>query len=394
MSFAHLKTRTMLPLGFATVLLFMLALTALGMAALNDIERLHSQALARARVAVALPDTATVEIKREVASTNRLMMALAGAGMLVGLGCAVGLARAIEQPLNQAVYIAETVAAGDLSQEFKTELGGDFGRLLGALGNMEDTLTDLVTRIKGSTDAIASASKQIDGGNTDLARRTEQQAASLQQTAASMDQLTQTVQLNAERARSGSGLAAHASQVAEQGGAVMEQVVQSMNSIHSSSRKVSDITDVIEGIAFQTNILALNAAVEAARAGEQGRGFAVVATEVRQLAQRSSQAAKEIKTLIDDAVGHVDSGSALVRQAGGTMGDIVQAVLRVNAILGEISVALADQSSGIAQVNQAVSHMDQVTQQNAALVQQATAVTSALAEQAHVLQGVVDEFKI
>ncbi|WP_232540302.1 methyl-accepting chemotaxis protein [Azohydromonas aeria] len=388
MSIAHFKTHTMLPLGFAAVLLFMGALTALGISGLNDVGRLHRQALGPERAAAA------AEVEREVASVSRLMMALAGAGLLAGLGCAAALARAIKRPLDEAVYIAETVAAGDLSQEFKTELGGDFGRLLGALGTMEDTLTDLVTRIKGSTDAIASASRQLDGGNSDLARRTEQQAASLQQTAASMGQLTQTVQLNAERAQAGSGLAAQAWQVAEQGGAVMAQVGQAMDSIHASSRKVSDILGVIEGIAFQTNILALNAAVEAARAGEQGRGFAVVATEVRQLAQRSSQAAKEIKTLIDDAVEHVDSGSALVRQAGGTMGDIVQAVQRVNAILGEISGALAEQSGGIAQVNQAVAHMDHVTQENAALVQQATAATAALASQAQALQTVVDEFKL
>ncbi len=385
----NLKTRTVLPLGFACVLLFMVALTALGVSGLNDLERLHRESLAPERAA-----TAQQEMAREVSTLSMLMMALTGAGLLVGVGVAVGLVRAISKPLEEAVYIAETVAAGDLSQEFDTERGGDFGRLLGALGHMENTLTDLVTRIKGSTDLIATASRQIDGGNSDLARRTEQQAASLQQTAASMGQLTDTVRLNADRARSGSTLAAQAKQVAEQGGSVMAQVVQTMDSINQSSRKVSDIIDVIEGIAFQTNILALNAAVEAARAGEQGRGFAVVAGEVRQLAQRSSQAAKEIKELITDAVDHVDSGSALVRQAGGTMQDIVQAVQRVNGILGEISAALAEQSGGIEEVNQAVSHMDRVTQENAALVQQAVAATSALAAQARSLKGVVDEFKL
>ena len=386
--FENLKTRTVLPLGFACVLLFMVVLTGLGISGLNDVGRLQRQALAPERAAMAQ------EIEREVASVSRLMMALTGVGLLVGVAFAVGLVRAISKPLGEAVHIAETVAAGDLSQEFDTERGGDFGRLLGALGHMENTLTDLVTRIKGSTDLIATASRQIDGGNSDLARRTEQQAASLQQTAASMSQLTETVKLNADRARSGSSLAAQAKQVAEQGGSVMAQVVQTMDSINHSSRKVSDIIDVIEGIAFQTNILALNAAVEAARAGEQGRGFAVVAGEVRQLAQRSSQAAKEIKELITDAVDHVDSGSALVRQAGGTMQDIVQSVQRVNGILGEISAALAEQTGGIQEVNQAVSHMDRVTQENAALVQQAVAATSALAAQARSLQGVVDEFKL
>ena len=387
--FENLKTRTVLSLGIGCVLLFMVALTAVGVSGLGDLQRLHRQSLAPERAA-----TAEREIEREVSALSGLMMGLTAAGLLVGLGVGVGLARAITKPLGEAVHIAETVAAGDLSQEFETERGGDFGRLLGALGHMENTLTDLVTRIKGSTDLIATASRQIDGGNTDLAKRTEQQAASLQETAASMGQLTEAVKLNADRARSGSSLAAQARQVAEQGGTVMAQVVQTMDSINHSSRKVSDIIDVIEGIAFQTNILALNAAVEAARAGEQGRGFAVVAGEVRQLAQRSSQAAKEIKELITDAVDHVDSGSALVRQAGGTMQDIVQSVQRVNAILGEISAALAEQSGGIEQVNHAVSHMDRVTQENAALVQQAVAATSALASQARSLQGVVDEFKL
>ncbi len=389
MTFANLKTRTVLPLAFAALLLFMLLQAVLGIGGLRDVGQLQHKALAERDRAAAV-----AAIDDEVASLSRLMALLAGVGLLIGGGCAVALVRSITRPLDEAIVIAETVAAGDLSQEFKTERGGDFGRLLGALGNMEDTLTDLVTRIKGSTDTIAVASKQIDGGNVDLARRTEQQAASLQETAASMGQLTETVKLNADRARTGSSLAAQARQVAEQGGAVMEQVVGTMDSINASSKKVSDIIDVIEGIAFQTNILALNAAVEAARAGEQGRGFAVVAGEVRHLAHRSSQAAKEIKELINDAVEHVDSGSDLVRRAGGTMQDIVRAVQRVNSILGEITAALGEQSTGIDQVNHAVAHMDRVTQENAALVQQATAATSALASQARALQSVVGEFKL
>jgi methyl-accepting chemotaxis protein len=388
-TFANLKTRTVLPLSFAALLLFMLLQAVLGIGGLRDVGQLQHKALAERDRAAAV-----AAIDDEVASLSRLMALLAGVGLLIGGGCAVALVRSITRPLDEAIVIAETVAAGDLSQEFKTERGGDFGRLLGALGTMEDTLTDLVTRIKGSTDTIAVASKQIDGGNVDLARRTEQQAASLQETAASMGQLTETVKLNADRARTGSSLAAQARQVAEQGGAVMEQVVGTMDSINASSKKVSDIIDVIEGIAFQTNILALNAAVEAARAGEQGRGFAVVAGEVRHLAHRSSQAAKEIKELINDAVEHVDSGSDLVRRAGGTMQDIVRAVQRVNSILGEITAALGEQSTGIDQVNHAVAHMDRVTQENAALVQQATAATSALASQARALQSVVGEFKL
>jgi methyl-accepting chemotaxis protein len=322
---------------------------------------------------------------------------------VIGLGCAVcalalvawfSLRRGIVQPLGQAILIAETVASGDLSQEFSTELQGDFGRLLGALGTMEDTLTELVGRIKQSTDEIGISAGEINAGNSDLSQRTEAQVSALTQTAASMEQLTATVRQNADRAHSASSLAVDASATAQRGGAVVGEVVQTMEAISGSSRKIVDIIQVIEGIAFQTNILALNAAVEAARAGEQGRGFAVVASEVRSLAGRSGEAAKEIKELITASVRQVESGAGLVGQAGETMQEIVGAVGQVTGLLGEISLALREQSQGIAQVNVAVGHMDSATQENAALVQQASLAASALNDRAHELQQAVGAFRL
>ncbi len=319
---------------------------------------------------------------------------LAAMALLCGVACVVLVGRAIDEPLAEAILIAETVASGDLSQEFHSERGGEFGRLLGVLGDMEDTLTDLVTRIKGTTDAIADASSQIDGGNAAISQRTEEQASALRQTATSMRELTSVVRRNAERARSASGLAQNASGVAERGGNVVERVVTTMDSISVSSKRIVDIIEVIEGIAFQTNILALNAAVEAARAGEQGRGFAVVAGEVQSLAKKSATAAKEIKHLIMDAVQHVQDGSELVRQAGGTMQEIVKEVRGVNDILGEISSTLVHQSDSIDQVSGAVEHMDRVTQDNAALVKHAATASSDMATQAQGLKELVGAFKL
>ncbi|MGB4058765.1 MAG: methyl-accepting chemotaxis protein [Burkholderiaceae bacterium] len=306
----------------------------------------------------------------------------------------VGIYNSIQTPLRDAQRIAETVAARDLSQDFETEVDGDFGPLLGSLGSMEDILTDLVEQLKTSTTSISTASAQIADGNRDLSRRTEDQAASLGETAASVKQLTITVTQTAERAQAANTLAQHTSAVAQRGGAVVGQVVNTMQAINTSSARIVDIIEVIEGIAFQTNILALNAAVEAARAGEQGRGFAVVASEVRSLAQRSAGAAKEIKALIDESVAQVGSGSALVGQAGQTMAEIVAEVQRVTQFLGDISTATAEQSHGIAQVNDAVAHMDRVTQENAALVGQAAEAALELSDQARQLQGVVDGFKV
>src|SRR5690349_6186886 len=267
------------------------------------------------------------------------LLVLAAIALALGSILAWLLTRSIVQPIDEALLIADTVASGDLSQEFETDRGGDFGRLLRGMGEMEDTLTDLVGRIKTATDSIVTASGQIAVGNQDLSSRTEQQASSLEETAASMEELTSTVKQNADNARQANQLAIGAASVASQGGQVVGKVVATMADIRASSRKIADIISVIDGIAFQTNILALNAAVEAARAGEQGRGFAVVATEVRSLAQRSAAAAKEIKDLIGDSVAKVETGSALVDQAGRTMEDVVSSIRRVTDIVAEISAA-------------------------------------------------------
>jgi methyl-accepting chemotaxis protein len=355
---------------------------------------LQTQANAMGAMERRLAQERIVEEEGRIANLRIAMLAIGAVALLACIGFVYGLVRSIVRPLDEAIYIAETVAAGDLSQDFATERGGEFGRLLAALGTMEDTLTDVVGRIKTSTDTITVASKDIASGNTNLSQRTEEQAHSLEQTASSMEQLTATVKQTADRARSASSLAVNASGVAERGGVVVGEVVATMTAISASSRRIVDIIEVIEGIAFQTNILALNAAVEAARAGEQGRGFAVVASEVRSLAQRSAEAAKEIKSLIGDSVQQVENGSALVGQAGRTMHEIVQSVQSVTSMLGEISDATAQQSQGIEHVNQAVVQMESATQQNAALVEQAAAAATALSVQTHELQTVVDEFKL
>jgi methyl-accepting chemotaxis protein len=267
-------------------------------------------------------------------------------------------------------------------------------RLLQALQHMNDSLVKVVSDVRSGTDAISTASGQIASGNQDLSQRTEEQAASLEETAASMEELTGTVKQNADNARQANQLAQLASEVAVKGGSVVGQVVDTMGGINAASRKIADIITVIDGIAFQTNILALNAAVEAARAGDQGRGFAVVASEVRSLAQRSAAAAKEIKALIDDSVSKVEAGSELVGQAGETMQEIVGSIRRVTDIMGEIAAASAEQTRGIEQVNQAITQMDQVTQQNAALVEEASAAAQSMREQANNLVDAVSVFKL
>jgi len=294
---------------------------------------------------------------------------------------------------DYAVEIANQIAAGQLSVDVRTA-PKDRSSVLFAMKSMRDSLAEIVGQVRAGTDTIASASEQIAAGNTDLSVRTEQQASSLEETAASMEELTGTVKQNSASAGEANRLALNASDIAQKGGAVVSKVVDTMGSINDSSRKIVDIIGVIDGIAFQTNILALNAAVEAARAGEQGRGFAVVATEVRSLAQRSAAAAKEIKGLIDDSVSQVAAGSKLVAQAGATMEEVVVSVRRVTDIMGEITSAGHEQSAGIEQVNVAMAEMDAVTQQNAALVEEATAASHSMQEQAHALAELVSVFQL
>jgi len=325
-------------------------------------------------------------------SSRIYMIALVIGGILMGLTVGILISRSITRPLNEAVKVANTVAAGDLTSRIDVSSKDEIGQLMQALKNMNDSLLRIVGQIRSGSDTIATASAQIAAGNQDLSSRTEEQASSLEETASSMEELTSTVKQNADNAKQANQLAVAASEVAVRGGDVVSQVVSTMDGINESSKKMADIITVIDGIAFQTNILALNAAVEAARAGEQGRGFAVVASEVRNLAQRSASAAREIKALIDDSVGKVESGSKLVAEAGTTMDEVVSSIRRVNDIMGEITSASAEQSDGIEQVNQAVVQMDTVTQQNAALVEEAAAAAESLQEQAGHLVQLVSVF--
>ena len=305
-----------------------------------------------------------------------------------------GIHHILVRPLNRMIDHIKQIAAGDLTQQIVVNSRNEMGVLAASLKHMQSELIETVSGVRQGADAIYSGASEIAAGNNDLSSRTEQQAASLEETAASMEQLTATVKQNAENARQASQLALSASETAQKGGKVVANVVQTMHDIAGSSQKIADITGVIDGIAFQTNILALNAAVEAARAGEQGRGFAVVAGEVRNLASRSAQAAKEIKVLIDESVSRVKHGSVLVENSGATMQDIVRSVTRVTGIMGEIASASDEQSRGIEQVTQAVTQMDQVTQQNAALVEESASAATALEEQAITLADAVAVFRL
>ncbi|MCM2568927.1 methyl-accepting chemotaxis protein [Janthinobacterium kumbetense] len=326
-------------------------------------------------------------------SARASMIALGSVAVLLGAFVAWIITRSITQPINAAVSVAETVASGDLSSHIVVNSSDETGRLLGALKAMNTSLLGVVAQVRHGTEAISTASSEIAAGNLDLSSRTEEQASSLEETASAMEELTSTVKQNADNARQANQLAKSASEVAVRGGSIVSQVVDTMGTINASSRKIVDIIGVIDGIAFQTNILALNAAVEAARAGEQGRGFAVVATEVRNLAHRSASAAKEIKELIAASVANVDTGSRLVNEAGQTMGDIVDSIVRVTDIMGEITSATHEQTIGIEQINMAIAQMDEVTQQNAALVEEAAAASQSMQEQAGELAHVVGFFK-
>lgn len=354
----------------------------------------------------ALEDFVGLQKKRNIETETRafdanqsaitLILMFSVVALLVSLGLSWLIARSIRRQLggepSEATEVAMLIAGGDLTAAIDIP-DTDQTSMMFAIKSMRDNLTKIVGDVRAGTDTIALASGEISTGNLDLSSRTEQQAASLEETASSMEQLTATVKQNADNSRQANKLATTASEVAARGGAVVAQVVSTMDSINESAKKIVDIIGVIDGIAFQTNILALNAAVEAARAGEQGRGFAVVASEVRNLAQRSASAAKEIKGLIGDSVEKVDAGSKLVNEAGATMDEVVDSVKRVNDIITEITMASGEQASGIDQINQAITQMDEVTQQNAALVEQAAAAAGALQEQADMLVDVVRIFK-
>ena len=339
-------------------------------------------------------DQAVHEVTDLYRSTRLIMILLSLAGVALGLLLGWLVTRGITRPLGQAVDAARRVANGDLSGNIQVTSRDETGDLMAALKAMNESLSRIVRDVRDGCESIASASSQIAQGNADLSQRTEEQAASLEQTAASMEQLTSTVQQNASNAGEAEKLVTQASAVAVRGGEVVDVVVQTMSAISESSRRIADITSVIDGIAFQTNILALNAAVEAARAGEQGRGFAVVAGEVRTLAQRSAVAAKEIKALIDESVHRVEGGTRQADEAGSTMREVVDSVRQAAILVHEIASASAEQSTGIGQVNQAVAQMDTVTQQNAALVEQAAAAAGSMQDQAGRLSQQVRRFKI
>lgn len=342
--------------------------------------------------------TRNVEEKEAAAiafeNAYRISLGLGIASLLLAAMISWLVTRSITRPLKDAVAIAKTVASGDLSSTIISTSTDETGQLLDSLRIMNRNLLEIVAKVHASTDTIATASSEIAAGNLDLSSRTEQQASTLEETASSMEELTTTVKQNADNARQANKLAEGASAVAKQGGEVVARVIATMNSIDDSSKRIVDIIAVIDGIAFQTNILALNAAVEAARAGEQGRGFAVVASEVRNLAQRSAAAAKEIKNLISDSVQKVSVGSELVTEAGVTIEQIVQSVRQVNDIMAEISTASSEQEQSIGQINQAITEMDTVTQQNAALVEEAAAAAQSLQEQSNGLVEVVSFFKL
>ncbi len=366
-----------------------------GDAAVSGIDREPTRLLEASKDKIAA-DSAAQSVRADAEARWATMVSLGLMALVcaAGLGAGVLFSRSITRPIGRAVEVARAVAGGDLSRQFDAHGRDETAQLLSALQHMQLSLTRVVGEVRQSSESVATASAQIAQGNSDLSQRTEEQASALEQTAASMEQLSATVKQNADHARHANALAQAASTAAVRGGEVVRQVTDTMKSINDSSRKIEDIIGVIDGIAFQTNILALNAAVEAARAGEQGRGFAVVAGEVRSLAGRSAQAAKEIKQLISASVERVGQGSALVDHAGTTMADVVGSVQRVTDIMGEISSASAQQSEGVAQVGEAIIQMDQVTQQNAALVEESAAAAASMQVQAQQLVQSVAVFKL
>ncbi len=340
-------------------------------------------------------EAALIQVGAErYADTRNLMLAVCAAAVALAVAAGLWITRSITRPMSEAVRLARTVADGDLTTHIAVHGHDETRDLLEALDTMNTRLSGIVSRVREGSTGITMAVGEIAAGNVDLSARTEEQAAALQETAATMEEFTSTVRLNAENARQGSSLAANASDVALRGSGAVGRVVDTMNDLGERSSKIADITGIIEGIAFQTNILALNAAVEAARAGEQGRGFAVVASEVRSLAQRSSSAAKDIKELITSSVQTVQTGATLASEAGRTMSEVTQAVARVTDIMGEIAAASEEQSRGIEQINMAITQMDETTQQNAALVEQAAAASKSLEAQGRQLDETVAVFRV
>ena len=387
MAMDDLKIRTRIGISFTVVLALSLGAALAGLHQLGDLsDPAKLEALVASRQAAALASS--------IATTRMVMLCAGLLAIVAAAGAAMWLVASTVAPLKEAMLIADTVTSGDLSQEFDSVRGGEFGHLLRGLGDMEDKLTDVVTRIRTTSDSIMLASDQIAAGNLDLSSRTEEQASSLQQTVASMQALTTRVKRNADGAHEAHALASSTSGLAAKGGNAVADLAGTMDAITASSKKIADIISVIDGIAFQTNILALNAAVEAARAGENGRGFAVVASEVRSLAQRSASAAREIKGLIEASTGNVNEGNARVLNAGQTIAEIVASTRTVSEILADISAASSEQTSEIEQINQALTQMDKVTQQNAALVERAGTSALALQREASDLAEVVGGFKL
>jgi methyl-accepting chemotaxis protein len=381
-----LRISTRIALAFGTVIILSIGAISIGISLLGEIGEWIG------RSGSAIPDTAA--LAKHISTIRMCMIAGGAIASLAAIGFSIWLVASTVRPLEEAVVIADTVKSGDLSQEFNSERGGEFGRLLQGLGDMEDKLTEVVTHIRDASDSIMVASEQISAGNQDLSVRTEQQAQFLRRTVDSMGELTSRVKHNAEGARQAHLLATSTSGMAAKGGEAVSELTGTMEAISAFSKKIVDIISVIDGIAFQTNILALNAAVEAARAGENGRGFAVVAAEVRNLAQRASVAAREISDLIAESAAKVEEGSERVRRTGETIGGIVESTDRVAQIVADISAASAEQTVEIEQINQSITHMDEVTLQNASLVEEAAAAADALKEQVAELNAVVGTFRL
>ncbi len=392
--------------GFGLVLALMVALTGVALYGFSELhqinERLGQHIRASVKPAASAGTSVSVAKVADAADSAQLYDFLRAAILIIGVLAAVvaiffsrRVSQMITRPISRAAAVSDGIAQGNLAQKIDVNHhGGELGLLLNSLQNTIYRLRELIQAVRDRAEAVQNGTNEIARGNAELSSRTEQQASTLEQTAASMEEFTSSVKQNAENAQHAKGLATGASEVASKGGRVVADVVDTMNGISESSKKISDIIGVIDGIAFQTNILALNAAVEAARAGEQGRGFAVVASEVRSLAQRSAEAAKEIKVLIGDSVHRVSSGSQLVQQAGATMKEVVEAVQRVTAVISQITDASREQAGGIDQVNTAITHMEQSTQQNAALVEEISATAEAMTDEVRAMMQAVGAFNL